>query len=506
VDNWLNWNPAQAQRHTSSQVQSGFNGGTSSTSTYRWHGTMTANGGTYDIISAWRINQPSIDASGNSTFLQFFNVRRDRRNSGDIDVSAHFNSWLALGSITNPIGTQSSSFSNNSELYEVSFTIEGYGGEQRSSGGGIIDSLCLRYGTNRICTWGGCTNCGGTPAVTTTPRPVTTTVPPATSPPVTTTVNPVGTLYNMQTVSEAEFLRLTGTGGSPTSGSGNTVDDVLRRNGDTAMQVTANAGTTRNVTVAGRTGTGQGVRIQLNNLNGVVANRNYEFNITGRFTGTWTGARARLRFEGASSPNNVTLGNLVTPSADGTFNMSAVVSGATILSHAAIGNGQYSIGNDGGGNPNMTITGVIVRETTLSPTTTTPAPTTTTPAPTTTTPEFTTPTPTITTHTATTPKVTATTASPRLTSCDRCMIRNCDGRFRPGRILPGDNRSVEIGDALEIFKLLASMNNVITDNGHGSREWHASLIMPVSISSGSSGIGDALEILKKLAGMSSVLE
>jgi hypothetical protein len=164
VDNWLNWNPARAQRHPSSQVQPDFTGGTSNDSTYRWHGTVEANGGTYDIISAWRINQPSIDAAGNSTFLQFFNIRRDRRMSGDIDVTAHFNSWVALGDITNPQGDQTSSFSNNSNLYEVSFTVEGYGGlPDRSSGKGTVDTLCIKAGSDILCTSGGCDNCGGTP-------------------------------------------------------------------------------------------------------------------------------------------------------------------------------------------------------------------------------------------------------------------------------------------------------------------------------------------------------
>jgi endo-1,4-beta-xylanase len=158
VDNWRNWNPAQAQRHTSSEVQTGFTGGTSSSSTYRWHGTMEANGGVYDIISAWRINQPSL--TGNATFLQFFNIRRDTRMSGQIDISAHFDSWVALGEITNPIGTQVSSFSNDSTLYEVSFCIEGYGGDERSSGSGIVDELCIRIGTaDTLCTSLGCVNC-----------------------------------------------------------------------------------------------------------------------------------------------------------------------------------------------------------------------------------------------------------------------------------------------------------------------------------------------------------
>jgi len=71
-----------------------------------------------------------------------------------------------------------------------------------------------------------------------------------------------------------------------------------------------------------------------------------------------------------------------------------------------------------------------------------------------------------------------------------------------GRILPGNNRAPGIGDALEIFKFLAGMGNVIEAGGKGSREWNASLIT----GSTTPGIADALEIFKLLAGMDSVLK
>jgi len=64
------------------------------------------------------------------------------------------------------------------------------------------------------------------------------------------------------------------------------------------------------------------------------------------------------------------------------------------------------------------------------------------------------------------------------------------------------NSSPGIGDALEIFKFLAGMNNVIDEGGKGSRAWNASLITGGS----TPGIADALEIFKLLAEMDSILE
>jgi len=58
-----------------------------------------------------------------------------------------------------------------------------------------------------------------------------------------------------------------------------------------------------------------------------------------------------------------------------------------------------------------------------------------------------------------------------------------------------------IADALEIFKFLAGMPNVIEEGGQGSRAWNASLIT----GSKTPGVADALEIFKLLAGMGGML-
>lgn len=74
-------------------------------------GTIQVDGGTYDIYETTRVNQPSI--IGNTTFQQYWSVRRDKRTSGTISVSDHFRAWEAHGM---PMG----------KMYEVALTVEGW--------------------------------------------------------------------------------------------------------------------------------------------------------------------------------------------------------------------------------------------------------------------------------------------------------------------------------------------------------------------------------------------
>jgi endo-1,4-beta-xylanase len=74
-------------------------------------GSINVNGSIYDIIENTRTNQPSI--IGTATFQQYFSIRRDKRNSGTINITDHFNQWETLGM-------------DMGKMYEVSFVVEGY--------------------------------------------------------------------------------------------------------------------------------------------------------------------------------------------------------------------------------------------------------------------------------------------------------------------------------------------------------------------------------------------
>jgi len=119
-------------------------------------GSVSMDGGTYELYETTRTNQPSI--IGTATFKQYWAVRTSKRTSGTVDVTKIFNAWYDKGM-------------SLGKLYEVALLVEGW----ESNGNAKITSHTLTIGGSSSSTSSGSTgsssagngNSGSTSSTTT---------------------------------------------------------------------------------------------------------------------------------------------------------------------------------------------------------------------------------------------------------------------------------------------------------------------------------------------------
>ncbi|KAK7702187.1 hypothetical protein SLS64_009765 [Diaporthe eres] len=136
-------------------------------------GTVTSDGGTYDVYVHQQVNQPSI--SGTTTFNQYISIRQTPRTSGTVTVANHFNAWKSFGMQLGTYNYQTISVESWTGSGQGSITLSksagggsagGSTGTTTSSSSSSTPTTGTGSGSGTVAQWGQCGGTGWTGATT----------------------------------------------------------------------------------------------------------------------------------------------------------------------------------------------------------------------------------------------------------------------------------------------------------------------------------------------------